>query len=789
MARRRLSKRRLALFAAGLLCAAFGARWVAIQFSSPTSVASGDPAPSRGSAGAAHGLGAHARLDALLHGSHGRDERRADATRATREESHVVAEKTRSDATASSRDDAFAQNKAVSSVSSSAAIPSAQTVPPTRLAVSALPEVDSSTHVADAEAALKIANAGTRVAGTADALSTDRPVLATFVSNGFHEFMLNWYGHVVGTLQMDNVIVAALDEQTEQLCASRGIPFHSDADLRYTFDVMATGGQPLHDQNAKVTMQGKAFQQIGALKAAFLLYLLERGHEVLVSDVDTVWLRDPTSFFKTERVATEADLAVSTDCLSHTHERLSNGCWHMQFNTGVLFLRPTRTTRKFVGEWRDALLETEHAFEHDQDIFNRLLRVERDGSKPQFRVPPVISSTGSVPNALDGSEPAPTRVAAREVTVGALPLSLFCGGQTFFVQRLHETLGVKPLVVHTTYQFSQARGKRQRLREHGLWLLDDAAYYGGIANEAGEGDAELKSGSPESAGPGARFKFVAMDVNDGPPKRLIASASVSNHLDAAAWYRLAVRNLLAVARATNRIAILPEITCACDRYWGNVLPECAIGGADVKPPYKSCPQDHVFNLPNMERAGVRWREHSFLENENVKKHNPAILTPSGRVYLELSLNDDSGVKDDVKEAGGGVENGDEATKPNAATRLSSGRTVVLPAFPTDADLVRSVGDAEEGLLIVSSGITSFCGFENSETARLFDEQMRVALEAESHFCGAGAGGVGRSCDIGFDIPRNVAEDRDCAAMRAAASRDPEAFRQRYERIGRHQDTR
>jgi len=95
---------------------------------------------------------------------------------------------------------------------------------------------------------------------------------------------------------------------------------------------------------------------------------------------------------------------------------------------------------------------------------------------------------------------------------------------------------------------------------------------------------------------------------------------------------------------------------------------------------------------------------------------------------------------------------------------------------------------KKGLLIVSSGIASFCGFENSETARLFDEQMRVALEAESHFCGAGAGGVGRSCDIGFDIPRGVAEDRDCAAMRASA-RDPEAFRQRYERIGRHQDTR
>jgi hypothetical protein len=34
-------------------------------------------------------------------------------------------------------------------------------------------------------------------------------------------------------------------------------------------------------------MEGRAFQQIGALKAAFLLHLLQKGHRVLVSDVDT----------------------------------------------------------------------------------------------------------------------------------------------------------------------------------------------------------------------------------------------------------------------------------------------------------------------------------------------------------------------------------------------------------------------------------------------------------------------------------------------------------------------
>lgn len=762
MARRRLSKRRLALFAGVLLCAAFGARRLAIRFSSPTSSASGDPAPSSGSAGAAHGLGAHARFGPLQHGSRGRDGPRAETTR--------------SDATEAGDDRA---EGAFGSVSSSSDAPRAPTRPGF---VTALPEVDGSTHAADTAAAAAIANAGTRVAGTADALSTDRPVFATFVSNGFHEFALNWYGHVAGKLRVDNVIVAALDDETEKLCLSRGIPFHSDADLRYTFAVMATGGQPLHDPNAKVTMRGKAFQQIGALKAAFLLYLLRKGHEVLVSDVDTVWLRDPRPFFKTERVATESDVAVSTDCLSHALERQNDGCWHMQFNTGVLWLRPTATTTRFVGEWRDALLETEHEFEHDQDIFNRLLRVERDGTKPGFR-----------PFRTNATTSQSLRVAARGVAVGALPLSLFCGGHVYFVQRLHETLRARPLVVHTTYQFSQARGKRQRLREHGLWVLDDAAYYGGFEKGESESDGP-------SAGTGAGLAFVAMDERDGPPAALVASASVSNHLLAAAWYRLAIRNLFAVARATGRVAILPRVTCACDRYWGNVLPACAIGGADAPPPYPNCPQDHVMNLPNMERAGVAWREYSFLENENVARHNPAILSTSGRVYLDLDVGDpnrpEAGeVADVFTSAAGGKENAAAVKKEKgvrtenvAATRASAGRTVTLPAFPSDAELARAVGDANEGLLIVSSGIASFCGFENPETARAFDEQMRVALEAESHFCGAGAGGVGRSCDIGFDIPRGVAEDRDCASMRASA-RDPEAFRQRYERIGRHQDSR
>ena len=47
---------------------------------------------------------------------------------------------------------------------------------------------------------------------------------------------------------------------------------------------------------------------------------------------------------------------------------------------------------------------------------------------------------------------------------------------TFFVQKLHDIVGVPPVAVHTTYQYGDATtyayGKRERLRDAHLWLLD-----------------------------------------------------------------------------------------------------------------------------------------------------------------------------------------------------------------------------------------------------------------------------------------------------------------------------
>lgn len=94
---------------------------------------------------------------------------------------------------------------------------------------------------------------------------------------------------------------------------------------------------------------------MGANKPLIVRRLLEDHafSAVVLSDVDTVWLRDPTPFFARHP---SADVLISTDCLSHwleaQHDTQSaqhtyyHRCGHLPgatfgraFNTGVVVFR------------------------------------------------------------------------------------------------------------------------------------------------------------------------------------------------------------------------------------------------------------------------------------------------------------------------------------------------------------------------------------------------------------------------------------------------------------------
>ena len=55
------------------------------------------------------------------------------------------------------------------------------------------------------------------------------------------------------------------------------------------------------------------------------------------------------------------------------------------------------------------------------------------------------------------------------IGIGILPVSTFCSGHTYFVQRMPQRRRFEPFSVHTTFQYSGAVGKTHRLREAMLW--------------------------------------------------------------------------------------------------------------------------------------------------------------------------------------------------------------------------------------------------------------------------------------------------------------------------------
>ena len=84
----------------------------------------------------------------------------------------------------------------------------------------------------------------------------------------------------------------------------------------------------------------------------------------------------------------------------------------------------------------------------------------------------MASCTWSLPRACGPA-------ATLQPTIGTFPIAEVSNGHTFFVQRLHDIVGVPPVAVHTTYQYGDsttyAYGKRERLRDAGLWLVDPAS--------------------------------------------------------------------------------------------------------------------------------------------------------------------------------------------------------------------------------------------------------------------------------------------------------------------------
>lgn len=515
----------------------------------------------------------------------------------------------------------------------------------------------------------------------------DSLVAATFATAEVVDMLRNWVAHALFVARLPVVAIVALDEATLETCANANTALFSERPrAENTFDAPipeitcldATRGffqdaESLNDLSSLKNgplighRENKAvFNQIGIVKTRVLSALLHANVTTLMSDVDVVWLRDPTKYFKSGELR-RAHVAVSSDCVfGFEPNRPPTDAFgqkpspnNAEFNTGVLLLRPTRETITFVERWTAsqlATLLTNHEM-NDQSHFNAVVnganarRVEinagdvfawdddvdeallativgsdeasssassshddmsRDtvlGAVPESELFPEAHERGLRPRyylAADypngEEENALGDGSEKRTRVALLPTGLFSNGHTFFVSRLAERSGVTPFAVHNTYQYSGTAGKIARFRENGLWAVDDASYYG-VGDKGHATDR--------------KFLLLKYDV----PRFLADPANAAAtpkggtphaHIELMTYQVNRVRDGLALAEALNRTLVMPPLLSTCDR-WFNLLPNCTQG--DARFPMLA-PVDHAFLVFALDafEGGGKYVEHAFFAN-------------------------------------------------------------------------------------------------------------------------------------------------------------------------------
>ncbi|GFR44270.1 hypothetical protein Agub_g5475 [Astrephomene gubernaculifera] len=404
------------------------------------------------------------------------------------------------------------------------------------------------------------------------------------------------------------------------------------------------------------------FAKMGREKIRLISIFLNLDVNVVIADVDVLWLRNPLPYF--DRYP-EADILTSSDNMAATVNDESLERYPeagAAANIGIMLFR--KKSLDFVSKWIEIIEADDKVW--DQNAFNDLFR---------WGWRPLEPPNKNLFLGYNGT-----------LTMGILPVSIFCSGHTMYVQRLGHRLGLEPYAVHATFQFSGTPGKRHRMRE--FMLHDDAPEY-----------FDHKEG------------FVSFDMdgipellkNAGPATNTMDLSNVQGHFKLVNHQLQRLRIAFAISSVVLRRAlVVPEVWCGLDRWWA---PHAGrIPGAKFDLPFV-CPLDHVLDLENgifnrdfaEDHFGpaTEIREYSFFNNSRM---SPRVR--NDRVVVELCASGSVDCSDGKQPAKILTEAGVRKIRiqsglPSAAleTALSSVRSVKVLHFASMANAMGELSDA------------------------------------------------------------------------------------------------
>ena len=465
-----------------------------------------------------------------------------------------------------------------------------------------------------------------KIAGKNDA------IIVTWANHHYLDFARNWINHVQNRLGLTNFIVGAMDEKMYESLKE---------EFRGGVHTWLMGSQGIAKDAVKNDFGWgtRNFHQMGRDKIRLIRDFTRSGVNVLVSDIDVVWLRNPLPFFKRYP---KADVLVSSDQLrSETMiesakqkkfivdgEGLEFHICHAASNIGIMWFLASRGNQELTTEWVERIEKDDNLW--DQSAFNDLKSLN-GGCQTQVDGSGVQEAYGDENNKM-------------RVKMGALPVSLFANGHTYYVQRLHERERKNAYAVHATFQYGGTPGKRNRMREANAWMGDDEEYFRGkfmsftprverdfFRNNAESGGFRSSDNSNSTGGSSDSFESSGDEkdkddmkkvrggfdifVERGWPEKDSAFPSIPTKEEKVLTenerlvnFQLAqINEALAIAKHLDRILIMPPILCGIDRVW---FPHYGrFPGSHLQLPF-ICPQDHVINVEQWRNG--KFRERSFL---------------------------------------------------------------------------------------------------------------------------------------------------------------------------------
>eukprot|EP00798_Chlamydomonas_sp_ICE-L_P001848 gene1848-33268_t len=451
-------------------------------------------------------------------------------------------------------------------------------------------------------------------------LAKDGYIMITWANHHYLDFAMSWVYHV-RKLGLTSYMVGAMDDDMLQSLAKADV----------TTWRMDTG---IH--KGDLGWGSANFHKMGRFKINLIKQFLELDVTMIISDIDTTWLRDPIPYFKRYP---DADVLTSTDELHETvpDEKLENPrASGASFNIGIMMFRKSsiQLNPRASGA----------SFIFGIMMFRKSSIQLRNGSKALDDPQDKLDLAGSVhgppkPNdqewikSLDDpkmwDQTAFNQLARRnwsevldnnlfkgydgKLNIGILPASIFSSGHMFFVQTKYKDpglepyvaqatfqysgtdrqtdvtkykeLGLEPYVAHATFQYSGTPGKRHRFREFKLWD-DPPEYY-----DSPNGFISMTIDIPTDLWEAAKKPITGPMTPD----------KLDTHFKLVHFQIAHLRTALTLATLTGRVVIMPPIWCQIDKYWAPLDNDW----------YRKMDLNHFG--PHIE-----WREYSFLENERMK---------------------------------------------------------------------------------------------------------------------------------------------------------------------------